>query len=270
MMKILFSIRQRTAGTREVLVALATVLTISMWAGPAGAADLRVFSGGAPQSVLRSLAPEFEKATGHRVEFTFALVTAIQQKLAAGEKTDLILLPVQLIAATEKTLPLSTEGRAVLARVGIGVITRQGIARPDISTADAVRKMLLEARSVAFSDPSTPGGSHLARVMVQLGIADSMQPKRISKSAISGGGELVANGEADVGLYLVSEVRTIKGVSVVGLLPPALQSFVVYGTAVPAYNAAPQAALAFVEFLSKPATGERWKAAGFELVGGGN
>ncbi len=269
-MKISIAMRQRASGTREVFVALATVLAISMGAAPAGAADIRVFSGGAPQSVLRGLAPEFEKATGHRLEFTFALVTAIQQKLAAGEKADLILLPVPLIAATEKTLPLRSEGRSVLARVGIGVITRQGVTRRDISTADAVRTMLLEARSVAFSDPGTPSGSHLTRVMAQLGIAGAMQPKLINKSAISGGGELVANGEVDVGLYLVSEVQTIKGISVVGLLPPALQSFVVYGTAVPAYNATPQAALAFVKFLSEPAKGERWRAAGFELVGSGN
>lgn len=94
--------------------------------------------------------------------------------------------------------------------------------------------------------------------------------KRIIRAAISGGGELVANGEADVGLYLVSEVQTIKGISVVGLLPPALQSFVVYGTAIPAYNATPQAALAFVKYLSEPAKGERWKAGGFELLGSGN
>jgi molybdate transport system substrate-binding protein len=257
-------------GSSKVLVALATVLAISMATAPAGAADIRVFSGGAPQLVLRRLAPEFEKATGHRVEFTFALVTEIQRKLAAGEKADLILLAVPLIAETEKTLPLSTEGRVVLARVGIGVITRQGVTPPDISTADAVRKMLLEARSVAFGDPSTPSGSHVARVMAQLGIADAIQPKRIIRAAISGGGELVANGKADVGLYLVSEVQTIKGISVVGLLPPALQSFVVYGTAVPAYNARPQPALAFVKFLSDPANGERWKAGGFELMRSGN
>jgi molybdate transport system substrate-binding protein len=248
-------------------VALATVLAFSMGAASAGAADIRVYSGGAPQGVVRGLAPEFEKATGHRVELTFALVTAIQKKLAAGEKADVILLPVPLIAATEQTVPLRSEGRVALVRVGIGVIARQGAAPPDISTADAVRRMLLEARAVALPDPGTPTGSHLARVMAQLGIADAIRPKAISKGAINGGGELVAQGEADVGLYLVSEVRAIKGVSVVGLLPEALQSFVVYGAAVPATNAAPEAALAFIKFLSEPARGERWKAAGFELLG---
>jgi molybdate transport system substrate-binding protein len=241
-----------------------------MGAAPAGAADIRVFSGGAPQAVLRSLAPEFEKATGHRIAFTFDLVTAIQKKLAAGEKADVILLPIPLLAATEKTLLLSAVGRRELARVGIGVIAREGGARPDISTADAVRRALLDARSVAFPDPSTPSGSHLARVLAQLGIAGAMQAKLVHKGAIRGGGELVANGEADLGMYLVSEVQTIKGVSVVGMLPAALQSFVVYGAAIPAYNATPEAALALITFLSEPGKGERWKAAGFELVGSGN
>ncbi len=163
-----------------------------MGAAPAGAADIRVFSGGAPQAVLRSLAPEFEKATGHRIAFTFDLVTAIQKKLAAGEKADVILLPIPLLAATEKTLPLSAVGRRKLARVGIGVIAREGGARPDISTADAVRRVLLDARSVAFPDPSTPSGSHLARMLAQLGIAGAMQAKLVYKGAIRGGGELVA------------------------------------------------------------------------------
>ena len=140
------------------------------------------------------------------------------------------------------------------------------IARLAAHLAQVLGKLLLEARSVAFPDPGTPSGSHLARVIAQLGISAAMQPKLIHKGAIRGGGELVANGEADVGLYLVSEVQTIKGVSVAGLLPPALQSFVVYSAAIPAYNATPDAALSFIRFVSEPGKGERWKAAGFELV----
>ena len=260
------SMGQFICATRNAAIALTTVLAITMGAAPAGAADIRVFSGGAPQAVLRGLAPEFEQATGHRITFTFALVTEIRQKLAAGEKADVILLPAPLMVATEKSLPLSTAGRRELARVGIGVITREGAAQPDISTTEAVRKLLLEARSVAFPDPSTPSGSHLAEVIAQLGIAAAVQSKLIHKGAIRGGGELVAKAEADIGLYLVSEVKTIKGVSVVGLLPPALQSFVVYSSAIPAYNATPDAALSFIRFISEPAKGGNWKAGGFELV----
>jgi molybdate transport system substrate-binding protein len=260
-----------SAMLRRILVTLQIIcgplLAVMLMAGEATSADIRVFSGGGPQDALRHLAPEFERATGHRVEFTFQLVTEIQRKLAAGEKADVILLPVPLIAATEKTVPLRTEGRSVLARVGIGVIVRQGTTPPDISTAEAVRKMLVNARAIAWSDPSTPVGGHLDRAIAQLGIADEVRPKLIIKSAIDGGAELVAKGEADCGFYLISEVQTAKGITLVGLLPPPLQSFVVYGTAIPTYNATPEAALAFVKFISDPTKGERWKAAGFELMG---
>jgi molybdate transport system substrate-binding protein len=232
-------------------------------------AEIHVFSGGAPQAALRQLAPEFEQATGHKLDFTFRLVTEIQRKLAAGEKADLIMLPVPLIAATEKTLPLRSEGRVVLARVGIGVIARQGAPAPDLSTPEAVRRMLIEARAVTWSDPSTPGGGHLNRMIEQMGIADQVRPKLIIKSAIDGGAELVAKGEAEYGFHLVSEMQGAKGVTLVGLLPPALQNFVVYGTAIPAGNAEPEAALSFVKFVADPNKAERWKAAGFELMPGG-
>ena len=248
-------------------VVIAPLLALMLLGGNAGAAELRVFSGGAPQDALRLLAPEFERATGHRVVFTFELVTGIQRRLAEGERADAILLPVPLIAATEKTVPLRTEGRIVLARVGLGVIVREGSTPPDISTAEAVRRALLNARAVAWGDPGTPSGAYLGRMVSQLGIANEVRQKLVVKAAIQGGADLVAKGEVDFGLWLVSEVQAAKGVTLVGLLPPALQSFVVYGTAVPAYNAAPDAALAFVKFISDPARGERWKAAGFELVG---
>src|SRR5258706_2854643 len=230
-------------------------------------ADIRVFSGGAPQQALLLLAPEFEQATGHRVQFTFELVTEIQRKLAGGEKADLIMLPVSLIAATEKTLPLRADGRALLARVGIGVIVREGTTPPDISSSEAVRKMLVDARAIVWADPSTPVGGHLNRMIARLGIADEVRSKLTMRAAIQGGAELVAKGDADLGVYLISEVQTAKGITLARLVPSPLQSFVVYGAAIPAYNATPEAALAFVEFISDPSRGERWKAAGFEPVG---
>src|SRR5258706_3321635 len=184
-----------------------------------------------------------------------------------GEKADVILLPVPLIAATEKTVPLRSEGRIVLARVGIGAIVRQGTTPPDISTAEAVRKMLLGARAIAWADPSTPVGGHLDRTIAQLGIAHEVRPKLIIKAAIHGGADLVAKGDADFGLYLVSEVQAAKGITLVGLLPAPFQSFVVYGAAVPGHNPGPEAALAFVQVIFVPCLEMRWKAAGFELVG---
>lgn len=234
------------------------------------AADVRVFSGGAPQETLQALTPAFEKRTGHRVMYTFAHVSIIQKKLAAGEQTDVILLPTPLMAGTEKVIGLRPEGRSVLARIGIGVLMREGAKHPDISTPDAVRRMLLEAKSIAVPQPGGLTGSHLMRMMDKLGIADAVRPKLRHKPAIDGAGHLVATGEAEVGLYLASEVQSIKGAALVGLLPAELQNYVVYSVAVPAHNTAPEPALAFVKFISEPANREHWKATGFELMDGNN
>ncbi|MCC6888764.1 MAG: substrate-binding domain-containing protein [Hyphomicrobiales bacterium] len=259
--------RRGTARLRFIVLAVALAVVTQ---AAAQAAEVRVFSGGAAQETLRALAPEFEKRTGHRLSFTFAHVSIIQKKLAAGEQADVVLLPVPLMAAVDKTIGLRPEGRAVLARIGIGVVVREGAKRPDISTVDAVRRMLLEARAIAVPQPDGLTGSHLMRMMAKLGVADVVRPKLRHKPAIDGGGELVATGEAEIGLYLASEIRTVKGTALIGLLPAELQNYIVYSIALPARNAAPEPALAFVKFVSDPASRERWKISGFELIEAGN
>ena len=258
---------QRLNKTRVAAV-LACAVASSVVAGRAD--EIRVFAGGAPQQALRALAPGFEQASGHRIGFTFALVTAIEQKLANGEKPDLIVLPAALIAAMEKSIRLRPEGRGVLARVGVAVITREGAPRPDISTSEAIRKALLAARSIAVPEPSTPSGAHLVRMIEQLGMADAIMPKLIIRAEIDGGADLVASGKADIGFYLLSEVQPAKGITVVGLLPAALQSFVVYGTAIPADNASPGPAMSFVRYISEASRKKNWTGAGFELMGAGD
>jgi molybdate transport system substrate-binding protein len=237
---------------------------------PSQADDVRVFAGGAPQETLEALAPEFEKRTGHRPVFTFAHVSIIQKKLAAGDQADVVLLPTPLIAATEKNIGLRPEGRSVLARIGIGVVVREGAPRPDISTPDAVRRMLLDARAIAVPAPEGLTGSHIMRMMTKLGIADAVRPKLRHKPAIDRGADQIGAGEADVGLYLASEVLGAKGATLVGMLPAELQNYVVYSVAVPAYNSKPEAALAFVRFISDAANREHWKATGFELMESNN
>ena len=229
-----------------------------------------MFAGGAPQETLEALAPQFEKRTGHRVKFTFAHVSVIQKKLVAGEQAEVILLPVPLMANMEKAIGLRSEGRSVIARIGIGVVVPQGGARPDISTVDAVRRMLLEARAIAVPAPEGLTGSHLMRMMSKLGIADEVRAKLRHKPAIDRGADLVGAGDADVGLYLASEVLGAKGATLAGMLPAELQNYVVYAIAMPAHNTSPDPALAFVKFVSNFANREAWKVTGFELMEGNN
>jgi len=240
------------------------VVLLVVGASAASADELKVFSGGAPQQVLRAVIPMFEQASGHKVNITFQVVSQIQRRLAAGEQVDLIVLPEQLIAEVEKSMPLRGEGRGALARVGTGVIVREGAARPDISNEDAVRRSLRAAKAITLSPAENPNGQYLDSLLVRMGLAEELKPRLIRKAAIDGGGELVAKGEADIGLYLASEAQHIPGTTMIGFLPPALQNYVVYGTAIPASNHMPEAALAFIRFLTAPANADRWRQGGLE------
>src|SRR5438046_2706942 len=123
---------------RQISKGTTAAALLVIGASAASAQDIKVFSGGAPQQVLRAVTPTFEQTSGHKVDLTFQVVTQIQRRLSAGEQVDLIVLPEELIAEVEKNVPLRTEGRGVLARVGTSVIVRQGAARPDISNEDGV------------------------------------------------------------------------------------------------------------------------------------
>jgi molybdate transport system substrate-binding protein len=229
------------------------------------AADIQVMTGGAPKEVLGVLTPMFEQQTGHKVHFTYIVISALQQKLAAGEKPDMVLMPVPAIDARVKDGILRGDARAALGTVRIGLIVREEAAKPDIATLDAFKAAMLGAKSVVHSNPAaTPSGGHLGKMWDGLGIADAMKGKLTFRNALDGGAESVRNGEAEIGLYPLSEVIHEKGVTVVGLIPPEVQLNTVYGAAVHAANPAPDAATAFVRFLADPSNAKHWKDGGFE------
>lgn len=226
---------------------------------------VRVYSGGAPRAALPLFATEFEQATGHKLAFTFDGVSAIRQRLASGEKADVILLPAPMIDAMDQVAALRPASRTVLARSAIGVVVRQDAPLPDISNPEAFRKTLVDARSIAYSDPKlAPSGIHLARVLAQLGIAEAVQSKTTLRTPFDGGVALIASGEVEIGMFLVCEIQLIQGVRLVGLLPSELQSYVVYAGAVAIDSASPEPARAFLRLLSNPTKQEHWQAAGFE------
>jgi molybdate transport system substrate-binding protein len=184
-------------------------------AGSAAAADLRVFSSGAPAAVERVLAAQFARESGHHVEFTVANPAVIQQKLSGGEKPDIVILPASIIDSMAKAGVLRPTSRVDLARVGVGLVVREGAPLPDISTAAAVRTTLLHARSIVIPDPAGGGqtGAALARMIAQMGIAEAVKPKLTLMQAIAGGVALVANGEVELGMFNISEVLPVKGVT---------------------------------------------------------
>ncbi len=228
-------------------------------------ADITVYSGGAPKEALNVLTPPFEARTGHKVRYTYAVISEIQKKLAAGAAPDLVFMPVPAIDALVKAGTLKPAPRGVLGSVGIGVIVRAGAPQPDIATPDSFRDALIKARAVVHANPSaTPSGAHLAKITQQLGIDDALKNKLTYSNALDGGVERITSGEAEIGIYPVSEVIAVKGIALVGLLPPALQSLIVYGAAVLANNAAPEPAEALIVFLTDPAHRSVWTHAGFD------
>src|SRR5262249_32450627 len=144
----------------------------------ASANAIHVMSGGAPKEVFALLTPKFEQQTGHQVRFSYAVITALRDRLAAGEKADVLGLPVPVLDGLAKDGTGRADGRATFGTVGISVVVKDGMRRPDISSREKFRDAMLAARAVVHATPGqTPSGTHMGKVMEQLGIADAMAKK---------------------------------------------------------------------------------------------
>jgi molybdate transport system substrate-binding protein len=234
---------------------------------PALSADIQVFVSGAPAEAAKRIAAKFTASTGQGGSFSVANLADIRKKLADGGRPDIVVLPVDTMDALDKSGALEAGSQVVVARVGIGLTVREGARLPDISTVDAVRKTLLAARSIVYPDPVGGGqtGAHLARVMGQLGIADQVKPKTTLQFAIGGGVAMVADGKSEVGLFNISEILPVRGVTLVGPLPAELQSYITFSAA--AFHVAASSrepALAFLHALVDPQAGDIWRQTGFE------
>ena len=229
------------------------------------AAEIHVMSGGAPKEVFAQLTPKFEQQTGNKVEFTYAVITELREKLGAGATADVLVLPTPVLDSLARYGKVRTDARGILGTVGISVVVKEGAPRPDISSKEKFRDAMLAARSVVHATPGkTPSGTHMGKVMEQLGIADAVAKKVIHKPALEGGAQLVVAGQAEIGIYPASEVAGVKGLSIVGPLPAEINLEIVYGAAATTDSAALNAALAFVKFMAAPENRAVWKEGGFE------
>ncbi len=228
-------------------------------------AEIHLMSGYAPKEVFVRLAPLFEQRTGHKTIFHYSVLSNIREKLDAGERPDIIIMPVGLIDVYVTQGVASADARATLAIVRTGIAIKDGGTAPDLSSADAFRRALLAARAVAHAPPkATPSGAHCAKMMEQLGIADAMAAKTIYRPALEGGLQALASGEADFGIYPKSEIVNVDGLRVVGLLPEGVQFNNVYGAAAVTGSAAAGPAADFVRYLADPANRLVWAEAGFD------
>lgn len=229
---------------------------------------IKVMSGGAPKEIFLKLTPQFERQAGHTVEYVFAVMSALRDRLAAGEKTDVLVMPTNSLDGYQQSNTVRAQGRAVLGLVSINAIVRTGAPKPDLSTPEKVKQAILNSRTITHATPgATPSGTHMGKLMEQLGIAAAMKDRIIHRPALEGGVQLVASGQAEIGFYPKSEVINTAGLTLVGPLPAAIQLTTIYGAAVTTGSATPDAAAAFIAFMSNPAHRAAWIEAGFDPPG---
>ena len=226
---------------------------------------IHIMNGGAPKEVFALLAPKFEQQTGNKLKFTYAVITELREKLGAGATADVLVLPAPVLDSLAQDGKVRADSRATFGTVGISVVVKEGAPRPDILSKHKFRDAMLAASSVVHATPGkTPSGTHMGQVMEQLGITDAMAKKVILKPALDGGVQLVAAGQAEIGIYPASEVAGVKGLTIVGPLPAEISLEIVYGAAATTNSGAPNAASTFVKFMAAPENRTVWKEAGFE------
>lgn len=236
-----------------------------LWAQAAPAAEIRVLSVGAPQHAENALAADYAKESGDSVVFTIGSPAIVLDKLKAGETSDVLVMSEAAMDAFEKTGGLRAGTRMTLARTGIGVAWRDGAPSPDLSSADLFKKLMREARSIVYGDPAIPNqsGAVAAAILTSAGILDAVQAK-VRHEGLGPGLELIAKGEAETGLFNVSEILPAKGVKLAGPVPPPLQRYTNYDAAVMEKAADPAHASSFIKFMTSAAARERWRVAGLE------
>ena len=234
-------------------------------AASAQAADVKVLSAGAFKQVLVALAPEFERASGDKLVIDNDTVGALVKRIDGGERFDVTFLSPAAVDDLIKQGKVAAGSRVAIARVGVGVVVKEGAPKPDISSVDAFKQALLAAKSVAYIDPASGGSSgiYVAKLLEQLGIADAIKPKAKLKQ---GGAvaDMIADGEAELGVHQISEILPVKGVTLVGPLPQEIQSYTTYAAGVSAAPADAAAAQALVKFVAGPRTAEILKQKGME------
>ncbi len=251
-----------TATSKIVASAAALCVSVLIAGSAANAAEITLVSTAGPMpEVLGTLAPMFEKASGHKVKLGFKAAPAIIKDVKDGASIDLIVANPEPIDELAKDGAIAAGGssRIMLSRVGVAV--RAGAPKPNIATADALKAALIAAKSVAYSQGAS--GQHFLTVIARLGLVDVLKPKTI---IVQGRpvGAAVASGEAEIGVQQVAELLPVAGIDLLGPLPGDLQKIIVYSAGVPAKAKEADAAKAFVKFLSSEAAVSMIKQKGMD------
>jgi molybdate transport system substrate-binding protein len=229
--------------------------------------EIKMLHAGAITQVVRAVVPEFERKTGHKVALHRDTAGALAKLIEGGEPFDLALLTPEAIDK------LSAKGRFVpgsrtnIARVGVGVVVKEGTPLLKIDSVEAFKQALLNAKSVAYIDPHAGGSSgiYVAGLLEKMGIAKEVNAKA---KLIHGGAVAthIANGVAELGVHQISEILPVKGIVLVGPLPAEIQNYTTYAAGIGAGAKHPQEARALIEAFASPGNAALIRSKGLEPV----
>jgi molybdate transport system substrate-binding protein len=224
---------------------------ISLLAFTTGAtsAELKIFASRAIWTVLQEVGPTFERTTGHKLNVTTGLSPVFEKRINAGEPFDLMFAPPASLDAIIKVGKLDPDTRAVLVSSDAGVGVRAGASKPDISTVEAFKQTLLKAKSITYL--GVPG---VPQMLERIGIANAIKSKAVILKDDDIGSELVAKGEIELVIVVITQILTTPGVDLVGPLPPEVRVTTSFGGAVSASSKAPDAARDLIKFLKSAET----------------
>jgi molybdate transport system substrate-binding protein len=250
---------------RAALGALALLLCASA----ADAQDVRVMISGGLTAAYREVIPEFERMTGKKIATSFGASMggapdSIPVRLQRGEPVDVLILTGSALDELVREGKVVAGSRVDLAKSSIGVAVRTGAPKPDISSVEALKRTLIQAKSIAYS--ASASGTYLStELFPQLGIADQIKAKsqRIESERVA---VVIARGGAELGFQQISELLGVPGTDYVGPLPPGAQRITVYSAGIGSGVKDRAAASALIEFLASPAVASAITKSGLELM----
>jgi molybdate transport system substrate-binding protein len=217
-------------------------------------AELVVFSTIGVRSAAEQLFAQYDKASGHKLAVTWGTAPMLVKRIEGGDAADVVVLSRAGIDALNKLGKIASGTETTLASSGVGIAVKAGAPKPDISTPEALKRTLLTAKSIAYSEPSAGGASgvYLAKLLERMGIAEEMKPK--TKYPPPGGfsANLLMTGEAELAVQQKPELLHVAGAEVIGLLPGDLNVVTEFAAAIMAGCKNGEAGTALIKMLQSP------------------
>ena len=252
---------RRVANLRAAVFGAVVLIATSMMHSPAQSAEIKVFLTGAARGAYEILAPQFERSTGHKLVTVSALPLELVAKAEAGEPFDVIVLSIDVEGLIKKG-KVEAASRSVLGQIGVGVAVRAGSPKPDFSTVEKFKQSLLNAKSIATSGEGS-SGRFVAGLIERLGIADQVKPK-IKSGGPGRSAQLVAAGEVDFVVSGLPPLIDTPNIEWLGLLPPEINSFVLFTAGLSTAAKEPDAGRALLRFLTTPEAMAVYKTKGLD------